>query len=108
VSDEAALCLYRITQEGLRNIGQHARAHRVHLTLRSDGGNIILTLNDVGRGFDPQRARKKGGLGLISMEERARLVGGTFTVTSAPGRGTSINVSIPEGIKVSQKEGRRK
>jgi signal transduction histidine kinase len=93
--EDAALCLYRIAQQALRNIGQHSRAKQVRITLAGTSSGIALTIADDGRGFDLQRARAKGGLGLLSMEERARLLGGAFNVLTKPGKGVVIQASIP-------------
>jgi signal transduction histidine kinase len=94
-SKSARLGVYRIAQEGLRNVWQHAAATEVTIEIRRTGHSLDITIADNGRGFDRGASGGRGGLGLASMEERARLLGGRFTVTSAPGRGTSIIVSLP-------------
>ena len=94
---ELALCIYRIVQEGLRNIAKHARATEARVSLSADGDAVHLCIQDDGLGFDPGRVRRRAGLGLASMYERVHLIKGTVTVDSKPGRGTSIDVRIPLG-----------
>jgi signal transduction histidine kinase len=84
--------LYRITQEALRNIAKHAGATSVQISLSAAHGEIVLVIADSGSGFEPGR---HGGLGLISIRERALLAGGTVRVTSVPGKGTSVQVHLP-------------
>ena len=92
---DMALCLYRIVQEALRNVAKHAMTDFVEVVLRADPEFAYLEVRDLGHGFDPGEVQAKPGLGLASMEERVRLVGGELTVSSEPGRGTSIAVRIP-------------
>jgi signal transduction histidine kinase len=95
-----SLCLYRVVQEALHNVAKHACTKRATVGLgRSDDG-IQVTIQDAGCGFDPLIARKyparpKHGLGLISLGERVRLLGGRCEVRSQRGRGTQISVFIP-------------
>ncbi len=86
--------LYRIAQEGLNNILRHAAATSVIVRLRAAESRIELELVDDGRGFDPDTANTYGGMGLTSMKERAERLGGKLRVTSAPGQGTRVSVSI--------------
>jgi signal transduction histidine kinase len=91
-----AECLFRVTQEVLRNVAKHAGATHVFLGLTCQEDHVLLQIEDDGRGFLPQdRHSVQRGLGLVSMGERVRLVEGTLTVTSDPGRGTRLAVSIP-------------
>ncbi|MDB6113899.1 MAG: histidine kinase [Lacunisphaera sp.] len=96
---EADLALYRILQEALRNIEQHARARHVTVSLRQAAGFVQLVINDDGVGFDAlhhaARRKGKGVLGLVGMRERAAYVGGTLTVKSGPRAGTEIDVRVP-------------
>jgi signal transduction histidine kinase len=94
-SKAARLGVYRIAQEALRNIWQHAGASEVTLAVRRASDALDIEIADDGLGFDRAEGRGRGGLGLASMEERARLLGGRFEVTSAPGEGTRIRVSVP-------------
>jgi len=93
-SDEA-LCLYRITQEAVHNVVKHSSATRATVTLAGAAGKVLLSIVDNGVGFDTQAVRKKDTLGLVSMRERVRLVRGTLMLTSKPGGGTRIDVSVP-------------
>ena len=91
-----AECLFRVTQEALRNVAKHASAMNVCLELTYHGDRVLLRIEDDGRGFTPQDCHSvQRGLGLVSMGERVRLLEGTLTVTSGPGRGTRLSVSIP-------------
>ncbi len=89
------LGLYRIVQEALVNTVHHAGARTVHVTLGIAAGEAHLAMLDDGAGFDPDAARRAGGLGLAIVEERARLLGGRCRITSAPGAGTEIEVTVP-------------
>lgn len=97
--DAVEVALYRIAQEALTNVAKHARARSVSLTLRRRGNEIVMVIEDDGDGFalqtDGARAPERRGLGVIGMQERAALVGGTLEVESAPGRGTTLVVRIP-------------
>jgi signal transduction histidine kinase len=95
IPKDMALAIYRIAQEALANIARHADAASVDITLAGYTDSITLFVRDVGRGFDPDEVKKGGGLGLISMRQRAELSGGTLEVHSQPGQGTQIVVSIP-------------
>lgn len=90
---EIATGLYRITQEALRNIAKHAGKSHVKLILSGKAGGLELQVADSGKGFD--MAHRKPGLGLISIEERTRLMGGTSDVRSAPREGTKVTVIVP-------------
>jgi len=93
--NDLALALYRITQEALHNIAKHAHVHSAEVHLTCDGSTIQLTIRDGGRGFDRNDAQEQKGLGLASMEERARLLDADFRVESAPGTGTTLSVRAP-------------
>jgi signal transduction histidine kinase len=93
--EDVSLCLYRVAQESLRNIAKHAKATKVRVVLSGKKNGITLRIEDVGDGFDLNEVKGKGGLGLISMEERVRLVSGKFTIKSQPGRGTIVEVFVP-------------
>ncbi len=95
VPPKTATMLYRVAQEGLRNVAKHAGDARVTVTLSANDGELCLTIQDDGCGFDPEAARQSPALGLISMRERARLLGGRIDVRSAPGEGTTITVWAP-------------
>ena len=91
----AATCLYRVAQESLRNSTTHGHATEVHVELTAEAASIHLRVRDNGTGFSIEDARTKTGLGLISMQERIRFVGGTLTVSSQPGKGSEISASVP-------------
>ena len=95
---DTELALYRIVQEALKNVEKHARAHHVTVRLRLRTF-VELAIDDDGIGFDPEhhaaRRKGKGGLGLLSMRERATYVGGAFKIISVRGAGTKIEVRIP-------------
>jgi len=95
VPPEVSLCLYRITQEALRNIEKHAKATAAVVRLRTAGGELLLEIEDNGVGVEAEAAGTGAGLGLLSMEERARLAGGTFRLRSAKDEGTTLSVRIP-------------
>ena len=97
VSHDVALCVYRVTQEALRNAARHSGAHGALVTLQTTDEALELHIADDGRGFDESAARRRGGLGLTSIDERVRLVGGTVHVDTSPGHGTRISVRVPNG-----------
>jgi PAS domain S-box-containing protein len=87
--------LYRIAQEALNNSLKHANASSVAVSLSTGGDPVSLTVQDNGRGFSAEEIEDKGGLGLVSMQERAQRLGGRVDVVSAPGEGATITVTIP-------------
>lgn len=91
---DATLCLYRVTQEALRNVVKHSGAAEAKVELSGREDRIELCISDSGVGFSPESAKQTSGLGLISMQERLRLVGGQLSVESAPSHGTRIRVRI--------------
>jgi signal transduction histidine kinase len=104
---DVALGLYRIVQEALANIVRHAGAHTAQVALRAASGMVRLTVADDGGGFDPGAARRAGGIGLASLEERAQLLGGGCRIASAPGAGTEIEATVPlpaEGVLAQLRE----
>ena len=86
--------LFRITQEALANVRKHAQANTVEIDLRPGGGMLRLCIQDDGQGFD-LAAAQDGGMGMLGMRERARLLGGTLRVDSRPGGGTTVLASVP-------------
>lgn len=95
VRDEAATAIYRITQEALRNVAKHAGRTHVKVALHTVDHALELKVKDFGVGFDTEAADNSDGLGLISMQERARMAGGSFAVDSELGAGTTITVRVP-------------
>jgi PAS domain S-box-containing protein len=94
-SKEISLCTYRILQESLRNIVRHARATGVHVTLFKKNDILHLLIKDDGIGFDPASDGVNAGLGIASMTERARLLQGSLSIESRPGKGTAIKLAVP-------------
>jgi signal transduction histidine kinase len=91
-----ALCLYRVTQEALRNVVTHAAAATADVRLRRVGDDVELTIADDGKGFDIGPAGPTGqGLGLISINERVRLVGGNVSIFTEVNKGTRVKVHVP-------------
>jgi signal transduction histidine kinase len=95
LSRGSALCLYRIVQEALGNAAKHARAKRITVALTRSNDQVTLTVADDGVGFDRSRLGTIGGLGLVTMRERAGQLNGKFDFETAPERGTVIKVDIP-------------
>ena len=93
--EETGLCLYRVTQEALQNILKHAESEKMDVRLKGSDEAIELTVEDFGKGFDQESAMKSGGLGLVSMQERVRLVGGNLVIKAKPGDGTVIEARVP-------------
>jgi PAS domain S-box-containing protein len=99
VSPEISLCLFRVLQEALHNAAKHSGVKRVDVQLREESGEIQLTVNDSGKGFDVAAAMHDGGLGVTSMRERVRLVGGGIEIDSKPLAGTTIHVRVPFAVE---------
>jgi PAS domain S-box-containing protein len=97
--DDMELALFRIAQEALNNVMKHSNASAVELTVDFRGDGITMTIADNGKGFELPRSTSdlavSGKLGLIGMQERARLLGGTLAIHSEPGAGTSVVVTVP-------------
>jgi signal transduction histidine kinase len=88
---------FRIVQESLNNIVKHARATEVSIQVKRTADQVLLTIRDNGRGFTPGTSKSesdRGGFGVTGMAERARALGGEFTVQAAPGRGAVVSVRI--------------
>jgi PAS domain S-box-containing protein len=93
---DSALCVYRVTQECLRNVAKHAQASRVSVRVSGSETGLQLIIQDNGRGFAPETVRLgTHGLGLIGMKERIRGVQGTFDIKTATGQGTTVTAWIP-------------
>ncbi|MBI3980323.1 MAG: GAF domain-containing protein [Chloroflexi bacterium] len=96
---EAESCLFRVAQEALNNVRKHARASHVAVELEGGADWVRLTVRDDGVGFDsaarPDGTEKRRGFGLVGLRERAQLVGGNLNVSSAPGHGTELTVTVP-------------
>ncbi len=96
---EVETALYRIAQESLGNVARHSQATRALLALEVQSGYAALAVSDNGTGFDPDDVildrEGRYGVGLLSIRERAELLGGTARITSAPGKGTQVHVVVP-------------
>ena len=95
LAEGAAGQVLRIAQEALQNALRHAGEARITVRLADGGGRFVLSVTDEGRGFDPAGAARGRRLGLTSVEERAAALGGTLTVVSAPGAGTTVRLEVP-------------
>ena len=95
LSTDTATALFRIAQEALRNTAKHAPGAPIQLAVAVEGNAVELTIRDDGPGFDLSKVRLGGGLGILSMNERARLVNGTLLIKTHPGDGTVVTVRLP-------------
>jgi len=95
LSPDISLCFFRVLQEALHNAVKHSRVRYFEVRLWGTPDEIHLTIRDSGVGFDREAARASQGLGLISMEERLKLVNGTLLIDSQPKRGTTIHARVP-------------
>ncbi|MGF6970153.1 PAS domain S-box-containing protein [Paraburkholderia sp. WC7.3g] len=95
LSDAHATAVFRIVQASLTNVARHAEATRVEVMLTSTAAKLELHVRDDGRGFDLQTARRDYSYGLLGMNERARTIGGSLSIDSAPGAGTTVSINIP-------------
>jgi len=95
VAQEISLCLFRVLQEALNNAAKHSGVKRIEVQLQKQLGEIHLIVSDSGKGFDIEAATQSRGIGLTSMQERVRLVGGTIAIESKLMGGTTIHVRVP-------------
>ena len=92
------IALFRIVQEALNNVAKHAHATSATITLRQSQSHLVLAVTDNGAGYDSTvnpNLRRRPGLGMVTMRERAEAIGGTFDIHAAPGRGTTVQVCVP-------------
>jgi signal transduction histidine kinase len=97
-----ALCLFRIAQEALANVVKHSHARTAQVELTADSNGVCLRISDTGTGFDHDLKKSVEGIGLISMRERLRLVGGRLSVFSGPTQGSEIVAEIPLSIPANE------
>ena len=95
LDSEKSTALFRICQESLTNVARHANATAITISLREDEGNIILEVNDNGRGITESEIGDPKSFGILGMRERTRLLRGDFSIGGSPGKGTTIIVRIP-------------
>jgi signal transduction histidine kinase len=92
LGDETKVTIYRLVQEALNNAATHASAKNAKVTVIQNADNITVKITDDGHGFDPDRQR---GMGILGMEERVRRLGGTLAIESAPGKGATVKAKLP-------------
>jgi two-component system, NarL family, sensor histidine kinase DegS len=108
LSPMAELAVYRVMQEGLQNVHKHAHASAVGIAWARANDNWVLHVTDDGMGFDlVKAARHKKSVGLLSMRERAELIGGSLQIQSTPGKGTAVTLLLPTEKKVEPLRARR-
>jgi PAS domain S-box-containing protein len=95
LDDQRATALFRIVQESLTNVMRHARASRVRIGMLRQEGRLVMEIADDGGGLAPDARKKKSGFGLVGIEERILGLGGSFSIESTPGQGTTIILSVP-------------
>ena len=95
IPNEVATCIYRVAQESLQNMAKHSGAENVSVRLGFTKEAVVLTIQDDGVGFDPKSVKGHGGIGLISMKERAHLVKGKLNITAQLGQGTQVSLEVP-------------
>ena len=95
LDDSHATAVFRVVQESLTNVARHAEATRVHVTVICTEDTLRLNVSDNGCGFEPAAAGKRDSYGLLGISERARLIGASLQIDSAPGCGTVISICIP-------------
>ncbi|WP_267225858.1 ATP-binding protein [Dyella silvae] len=99
LSEDVSLCLYRVAQEALNNAIRHAAAQHIEVALDIGADHVDLSVADDGRGFETAE-RGRRGLGLMSIDERAKLLGGSYQLHSTPGKGTQLCICIPLGTSM--------
>jgi PAS domain S-box-containing protein len=104
IPSEVALCLYRVAQEALQNVVKHSGALLAHVEMTGAPDGIYLRISDSGVGFDPREPGIASGLGMVSMRERLRLVGGNLHIDSEPGQGTRVEAWVPLESSVRMEE----
>ena len=95
LSPDISLCLFRVLQEALHNSAKHSGVRHFEVRLWGTADEVHLTVKDSGVGFDREQAKLGQGLGLVSMEERLKLVNGSFTIETQPGGGATVHARVP-------------
>jgi len=93
--NDVTLSLYRVAQEALHNATKHSCSKAISVSFSSDHDGLSLVVADRGIGFTPQSSGDFGGLGIVSMRQRLRTIGGSLTITALPGLGTKVHASVP-------------
>lgn len=93
--NEIALCLYRVLQEALQNAARHSGSRLFEVSLRGEADEVRLSVRDRGIGFNPAAAIRTGGVGLLNMKERLKLVDGELSIESQPERGATVCARVP-------------
>jgi PAS domain S-box-containing protein len=101
---EVALCLFRVLQEALQNAVKHSGTRKFQVSLCDGSNDVALTVRDLGVGFDPEQTINSNGLGLTSMKERLKLIGGKLLIDSQPQRGTTIQARVPQHVELFRRE----
>ena len=96
---DISLSHFRVLQEALHNSAKHSEARHVEVVLRGTPEQLHLTVSDAGRGFDLEAARQSRGIGLVSMQERIKILHGTFSIDSRPGHGTTVRAAVPLNVR---------
>jgi signal transduction histidine kinase len=94
-SESMKTALFRIFQESLTNVARHSKAKKVTVTLQIENGTVCLSVDDNGVGFEIQNKIGTGTLGIMGMQERTSMMGGTYEISGKPGKGTRVVVTIP-------------
>jgi PAS domain S-box-containing protein len=95
IDEKRKLMLFRIIQEQVNNVLKHAGAVRAFIGLTVDPGVVNLTIQDNGKGFEPEKVKAKKGVGLSNIASRVQLFNGTINITTAPGKGCTLNINVP-------------
>ena len=97
LSEAQRTSIYRVVQEALTNCARHAKARNVLVSIRAEDNQVVVVVQDDGRGFDSS-ARSRGGLGLLGIQERVQALEGSFRIISERSKGTTLRVEIPVGV----------
>ncbi|MFQ5444267.1 MAG: PAS domain-containing protein [Nitrospinales bacterium] len=103
VDGEQSTALFRIFQEALTNVARHSRAQEIEVALTCRRGQFSMAIRDNGIGFDLAKVQSKGSLGLVGIEERAFLLGGKVKISTAPGKGTALILTMPYDPSMKRK-----
>ena len=98
--DMVKIGLFRIFQESLTNVVRHSQAKKLKISLLHKDNNLILSIEDDGKGFDKDKIANKRTLGILGMRERTSMIGGSYEITGTPGKGTTVVVIIPSDVLV--------